>query len=195
MLNVLHEIPYTNETEPESFGAGFAVGFVPREAVERGDLSNALTYRGRLGRWYFLRQNVSALPLKIDEQSAALQFRVGMSRSHQSSQAPCYHHIHRKRQFQFCHAAQLQSRYMATILEHVEEDFDCRTAAIPLDQFNCPRKASCCPIGQQAPFHRLTAHGRLAFLGDVTGDGQHSALAVRNGHCARPHLLPHEACA
>ena len=140
MQKILHEILYTNETEPESFSAGFAVGFVRREASERCDLSNELTDRVRLGRWYFLRQKVSALPLKIDEQSAGRQVRVSTSRSRQSFHAPGYHHIHRKRQLQFCHAVRFQSGYTAAILELVEEDFDFPTAAITLDHSNCPAK-------------------------------------------------------
>jgi hypothetical protein len=87
-----------------------------------------------------------------------------------------------QRPFQTFHRAELQRLDAAGVLQHVEEQFNLPTGAIPVDEFGCCLEAGGLAVGEQPPFDGLHALRGAHLAGHEAGGLQATSRAVGPAH-------------
>lgn len=160
---VLHDPLQPN---PDRLHSGLAVALAPEKPAQRGHKAHDLVERRRcLGR-SALVEDEGRLPLVTLEQQLGFQIRTGAPQAHQPGNPPRHHHEQHQRTLQALERRQLQRFDLAAVLEHMKEQLDLPACAVPVDQLHRRLEVGRFAVGEQAPFERLHADGRVDFAGD-----------------------------
>lgn len=147
-----------------------------------------------LGRLLGLGEQVRAANLVDIEEQFGVQIRAGAARSHQIRDTPSHYHEQRQSAFEPLDRAQLQSFNTETVLQHVEQNLDFPVSPIPINEFDhlLPRRRFA--VGQQAPFDRLDAGGRIELARHHRARGRDTLAFVRRQlDTLQSHMLAHFA--